>query len=131
MPVVELVQMKGPWGKTKSLGGEVAQRGRGDSTEASPPRRGQSAPWQVNLQCVLTDFQFTPCKHRSHRLHGDGSAGVSPWRLRAYASSPLERACSPCRLLPSPFSSLVFVPGCLSASGSLSFGVPSYLQMLL
>jgi hypothetical protein len=44
MPVVELVQMKGPWGKTKSLGGEVAQRGRGDST-------GQHL--QGTLSCAL------------------------------------------------------------------------------
>ena len=45
MPVVELVQMKGPWGKTKSLGGEVAQRGRGDST-------GQHLQGTFMLRCA-------------------------------------------------------------------------------
>ena len=53
-------------GSGDCLGGAVAQRGRGDSTEATPPRRSKDALRRVKNECFLSPFAFTVRKQKIH-----------------------------------------------------------------
>ena len=60
-----------------SLGGVVAQRGRGDSTEATPPRRFNIAPARVKEKCFLVVFAFTFRKQISEQRYDKGTHTLS------------------------------------------------------